>query len=82
MLNCFMKRPFYINNDLRDYCNKTANESIIKLTEKISLERKNSLYKTLIYDEDGDEIPNFNFLDFLIFLSISSITFYLYKRLK
>ncbi len=77
-----MKKPLYINNGLREYCNKTTNESIRKLTEKYNLERKTPKYKTLIYDNDGNETPNLVFFNFLIFLSITSTTFYLYKRLK
>lgn len=77
-----MKKPLYANNGLRDYCNKTTNESIRKLTEKYYLERKNPQYKTLIYDEGGNETPNIGFLNFLLFISLSSITFYLYRRLQ
>lgn len=77
-----MKKPLYVNNGLRDICTKSTNESIRKLTEKYNLERKAPQYKTLIYDEDGNETPNLGFFNLLIFLSISSITFYLYKRLK
>ena len=72
-----------INNELRDYCNKTTNDSIRKLTEKYSLERKNPQFKTLIYDNhDGDEFPKFYFCHFLIFLSISTVTFYFIRRLN
>ncbi len=82
MLNCYMKKPLYFNIGLRDYCNKTTNESIRKLTEKYNLERKNPQYTKLIYDEDGNQTPNFDFLNFLFFLSVSSITFYFYRRLQ
>lgn len=82
MLNCFIKKPLYVNNGLRDICTKSTNESVRKLTEKYNLERKNPQFKTLIYDDDGDEIPNFVFLNFLLFLSVSSITFYFYRRLQ
>jgi hypothetical protein len=81
MLNCYMKKPLYVNNGLREYCNKSTNESIRKFTEKYNLERKNSQYTKLIYDEDGNQTPNLGFFNFLIFLSITSATFYFYKRL-
>jgi hypothetical protein len=83
MLNCFVKTPLNINNSLRDICTKSTNESIRKLTEKYNLERKKPQFKTLIYDDSGgDEVPNFVFLNFILFLSISSITFYFYRRLQ
>lgn len=77
-----MKKPLCVNTGLREYCNKTTNESIRKLTDKYNLERKNSQYTKLIYDEDGNQTPNLGFFNFLIFLSISSITYYFYRRLQ
>ncbi len=77
-----MKKPLYVNNGLRDVCTKSTNESIRKLTEKYNLERKPPQYKTLIYDNDGNETPNLVFFNFLIFLSITSATFYFYRRLQ
>lgn len=81
-----------INNNLRNICTKSTNETIRKLTEKYNLEKKKPQFKTLIYDNDdgdgdGDEFPKFYFLNLLLFLSISyvtisSVTFYFYKRLK
>ena len=82
MLNCFMKRPFYVNNSLRDYCNKKTNESIRKLTEKYNLEGKSNNLKTLLNEDDNNVDPDFNYFPFLLFLSISTIAFYFYKRLK
>jgi hypothetical protein len=82
MLNCYLKKPLYLNNGLRDYCNKTTNESIRKLTEKYNLERNIQKNAILLDCDDNDERPNINLLNFLLFLSVSSITFYFYKRLQ
>ncbi len=76
-----MKKPLYVNNGLREYCNKTTNESIRKLTEKYNLERKTKQHTTLTYDEDDSQRPNLAFFNFFIFLSITTATFYFYKRL-
>ncbi len=77
-----MKRPLYVNNSLKDYCSKSTNESIRKLTDKYNLERNKQKLEILLDDDDRDEIPEFNFLNLLFFLSISSVTFYFYKKLK
>ena len=66
MLNCYMKKPLYVNNGLREYCNKATNESIRKLTEKYTLERKTKQYTTLIYDEDGNQTPNLGCFAFFV----------------
>jgi hypothetical protein len=82
MFSCLMKRPLYVNNSLKDYCSKSTNESIRKLTDKYNLERNKQKLEILLDDDDRDEIPEFNFLNLLFFLSISSVTFYFYKKLK
>jgi len=80
MLTCF--KPIYpINKTLSDYCKRTTNESIRKLTEKYSLERNNPKIKNPLVDED-DYKPKFNIYDFFAFHSISTIAFFFYKRLK
>jgi len=83
MLNFTRNKPFYFNKNLRDYCTKTTNESIRKITENYNLEKKKLKFKNLIHDDnDEPKNPEFNFYSLLIFLSISSISFYLYKRLN
>lgn len=82
MFNFMKKRPLYFNKNLSDYCTKTTNESVRKLTEKYNLERRNTKFKNLVYNDDDSKIPEFNFYTLLIFFSIPSIGFYFYKRLK
>lgn len=80
MLNCFHKNPLSIyNKNLYDYCKKSTNESIKKLTEKYKLERFNS---KPLEDEDKDEKTYFNIYGFLTFISITTLTLYFYKRIQ
>jgi hypothetical protein len=77
MLN-FTKTPLQFSKSLNYY----TNESIRKITEKYNLERNKPIIKNpLAVDEDGAK-PNLNFYNFLLFLSISTITIYFYKRLN
>jgi hypothetical protein len=85
MLSSFLfKKPIYINRSLHDYCRKSTEESIRKKTEKYNLERKNQLSNTrfTINNDNNNNNPEFNIYTFLLFLSISSISFYFYKRLQ
>lgn len=77
MISFMIKRPVYFNKTLSEYCTKINNESIKKITEKYNFKTKNPLK-----DEDEPKKPEFNFYHFLLFLSISSITFYFYRRIK
>lgn len=81
MLNCFTRRPIYINKLLSDYCRKSTDEYIKKLTEKHNLERNKQKFKNPLEEEDNEK-PNFNFYNLLLFLSISTISLYFYKRIK
>lgn len=79
MLTSF-KLSYPFNKTISDYCRKSTNESIQKLTEKYNLERNKPKIKNPL-DEYEDK-PNFNFYGFLAFLSISTMTIFFYKRLK
>jgi hypothetical protein len=76
------KFPQVMNKTLYEYCKRSTQESIRKLTEKDNLEKNKVKIKNLL-DENGDSgKPEFNFYSFLAFLSISTIGFLIYKRLK
>lgn len=76
MLSSFVKRPIYpFNKTISEYCKNSINESIRKLTEK------NNVKIVVDIDDDSDK-PEMNLYGFLLFLSISTITFYLYRRLE
>jgi hypothetical protein len=86
----FKRHPVLYNKPILDYCMKSTNESIRKMVEKTNLDNKNiNIIKILNkghYDDDDDDDdrkkPNFNFYTLLIFLSISSLGIYLYKKIK
>lgn len=85
MLNCFVKRPTYpLNKTLSDYCRNSTNESIRKLTDQHNLERNKLKIKNIHYDDENndDDKPKLDIYGFLIFLSFSMISIYIYKRLK
>jgi hypothetical protein len=85
MINCFIKSSIYpLNKSLSDYCRNSTNESIRKLTEQHNLERnKLKIKNPMDYDENNDnDKPKLNIYGFLIFLSFSMISIYVYKRLK
>lgn len=70
-----MKSPL-INKSLRDYCRKSTENSIRKLTEKYNLERNT----TKLADED--ENTQFNIYGFIAFLSMTTFAFVIYKKLQ
>jgi hypothetical protein len=82
MLSCFSRNsyPLILNKNLRDYCRNSTNESIKKIIERHNSEKDKPKIK--INNNDDDNNPVFNLLDFIFFLSVSSIAFFLYKRLK
>lgn len=77
MLN-FTKTPLQFSKSLNYY----TNESIRKITEKYNLERNKPIIKNPLAVDEDDAKPNLNFYNFLLFLSISTITIYFYKRLN
>ena len=81
MLNFMTRRPVYFNKSLSEYCTKTTNESIRKLTEKCNLERNKPKIKNPLEDDDSRN-PEIKIYNYLLFLSISSIAIYFYKRIK
>ena len=77
MLN-FTKTPLQFSKSLNYY----TNESIRKITEKYNLEKNKPIIKNPLAVDEDDAKPNLNFYNFLLFLSISTITIYFYKRLN
>ena len=82
MLSFMKRRSVYFNKSLSEYCTGTTNESIRKLIEKYKLERNKQKIQNPLEDQDDPGKPYLNFYNLLLFLSISSITIYFYKRLK
>jgi hypothetical protein len=80
MLTCF-KATYLFDKTMNNYCKNSTNESIKKITDRYNLERSKSKIKNPFDDEDTDK-PKIGIYSVLIFLSISTLTFFLYKRLK
>jgi hypothetical protein len=82
MLCSNLKRPFFFNKSLQDYCLKSTNESIKKMIEKCDEERKYKSIKFNLTTNDSCPEPNNNnnIIPFICFLSISSFLLYFYNR--
>ena len=82
MLYCYpVKIPQVMNNVLYEYCKRSTQESVRKLTEKYNLERNKPKIINPLQDNNGDK-PPYNFYGFFAILSISTFGFLLYKRLR
>jgi len=82
----YKKQLFPNNQKMREYCMKSTNDSIRKITEKYSEERKivkNELDKLAIIIKDDSHNPNNNnndiILSIICFLSSTTFFFYFYK---
>jgi len=87
MLSCFIKKPLFINNNsLADYCMKSTQESIKRMVEKNDLKKKNEKMKNILNEHGNSNNNNnnkeINFYRIIAFLSISSLAFLYYKRIK
>jgi hypothetical protein len=80
MLTCF-KSSYLFNKIINDYCRNSTNESIKTITDKYNLERNKPKIKNPFIDEDNDK-SKVGVFSILGFLTISTIVFFLYKRLK
>jgi len=79
---CKNRIPF--NPKMREYCIKSTNDSIRKMTEKYNEERKTIKYKLNNLDViTNDDAPNPNNNDIIIsvicFLSSTTLFYYFYK---
>jgi len=70
--------PLFLNKKFSDYCRESTNESITRLTKK-----NKPKFKFELNDNDDDNNNNtIVFYEFIIFITFTSLAFYLYKRLK
>ena len=82
MLTCF-KPTYLFNKTINDYCRHSTNESIKRITDRYNLERSKVNIKNIFNDEhEDDDKPKINIYSILGFLSISTLAFFLYKRIK
>jgi hypothetical protein len=74
-------KPNLINNTINDYCKNSINQNTKNIIEKY----KSKKYTTKIKYQEDDNFnykPDNKIYIFLFLLSISSISFYFYKRIK
>jgi len=85
MLTCF--KPMYLfNKKINEYCRDSTNKSIKRITDSYNLERNKVNFKDIFNDDYEDEKDKDNYttciLSIFAFLSISTLAFFLYKRIK
>ncbi len=79
--SCLFKKPIYVNHSLAEYCRKSTEESIRKISEKYNLERNKPNLSIRFDNEDNTPKFKHNIYIVLLFLSISTMSFYFFKRL-
>ena len=83
----YKRNTFLYDKSLLEYCMKSTQHSIKRIIEKKNLEKNNINVKEIIKnkledDHDNNKNPRLNFNFLLVFLSISSLGFYFYKKIK
>ena len=80
------KKPLFPNNEkMREYCMKSTNDSIRKITEKYNEDRKTIKYKlnnlAVITNDDAPNPNNNNdiIISVICFLSSTTLFYYFYK---
>ena len=76
------RRPFN-NKIMKDYCLKSTNDYIRKITEKKNLEKKldfNKFRQEFVSIASDTDDNNYNLFPFFIFLSISSFIYFFSNR--
>jgi|LakMenE18May11ns_1017448.scaffolds.fasta_scaffold9933032_5 hypothetical protein len=80
--SCLFKKPFFVNKSLQDYCRKSTEESIKKISERYNLERNKPKINIPLDDENSSNKPEINYYGLFTFLSVTTLAIFLYKRLK
>jgi hypothetical protein len=80
MLTCF--KPTYLSDKtINDYSRHSTNQYIKRITDRYYLERNKPQIKNP-FDYEDEYKPRINMYSIFAFLSISTLAFFLYKRLK
>ena len=87
MFTSLYKNRIPINQKMSDYCMKSTNESIRKLTEKYNEERKSNKIKInldIIKNNDTPNPPNDNdlIISVVCLLSSTTLLYYFYKYFR
>jgi hypothetical protein len=80
MLTSFNK-SYLFNKNINAYCKKITDESIVKMTEKYTLERNKPKIENPFYDKNNEN-PKFSIYGFWVIFTISTMAFFFYKRIK
>ena len=79
----YKKRLFPNNEKMREYCIKSTNDSIRKMTEKYNEDRKTIKYKlnnlAVITNDDAPNPNNDIIISVICFLSSTTLFYYFYK---
>lgn len=76
----FLKTSLPMNNALYEYCKKSTEVSIQKLTRKFDLERKPKEVISLNHDKPNNINPNTFFFGAFAFFSLTIMTSFFYRR--
>lgn len=76
MISLITQKPIIMKKSLRDYCNKSMEETIKKTLEKYKL-RKNDLKLNIVNNVSNKS--DFNSYRLFAFLSLTLMTFLFYK---
>ena len=80
--SCLFKKPIFVNKSLQDYCRKSTEDSIKKISERFNLERNKPKINNPLDDENSRNKLEFNLHGLFAFLSVTTMAFFFYKRLK
>jgi hypothetical protein len=81
MLSFYIPKTQLINKALNDYCKKSTENSMRKITEQYNLERNEPKIVNSLVKVGGNNNPDFNFYGLFAFLSISTMALFFYKKL-
>jgi hypothetical protein len=80
MLTSILKKPIFFNQELHNYCLKSTNDSIKRMSEKYEKERKNPKISLNLNQDSCPSDPNKNSaIAIICFLSVSSFLYYFYN---
>ena len=83
MFSFLCKNRIPMNHKMREYCIKSTNDSIRKMTEKYNEDRKTIKYKlnnlAVITNDDAPNPNNDIIISVICFLSSTTLFYYFYK---
>jgi len=74
------KTQLVINKALHDYCKKSTEKSMRKITDQYNLERNKLKFVNSLVKVDGNNNPDLNFYGIFALLSIPTIAFIFIRK--